>query len=432
MISNDHLRKTDELMTALQTTCEARNVPVPEVREVRVTERNGRVYALAIFPQNFGYKLEAYKDARFRAQLSSTLSGMPVTYSNSTGFRLVAILEDNSLIGEPRPLNLNEQPGPWHVPIGDMLDGRPLWLDVITMDSVLIGGSRRMGKTRLLHGWIQALMHGGQTQLYLWDGKPSCAEFGRYAGHPSVTVIDEKNLADGVHEINAIMVERAAQFAQAGVVDFQAFTAQRRDLKPVVFIVDELAAISLLPGADGILRTIEDLISRGGAFGIYPVLATQRPTANAVRGVSKTNLQTRISLPVPSHVDSQVILERVGAEKLPKVKGRLAIVWEAKLIQAQSYRVELPESSCQNLFISDQPAATSGQNTAEMSERDRTLAERCLKENEGLFTLGWLQTIGYGPSEARTVQAGFAERGWVVKDRRRSNAYAIDRAVCGV
>lgn len=423
MISNDHLRKTDEFMKTFATTCEDRHVPMPDVREVRVTERNGRVYALAIFPQQLGHKLEVYKDARFRAQISSTLGGTPVTYSNRTGFRLVAILEDNSLIGEQRPLNLDEQPGPWYVPIGDKLDGQALWLDIIMMDSVLIGGSRRMGKTRLIHGWIQALVHGGQTLLYLWDGKPSCAEFGRYAGNAGVTVIGETNLTQGVNEISAIMVERAAQFAQAGVVDFQSFKVQGHELEPVVFIVDELAAISLLPGADGILRTIEDLISRGGAFGIYPVLATQRPTANAVRGVSKTNLQTRISLPVPSHVDSQVILERPGAEKLPKVKGRLAIVWEAKLIQAQAYRVELPEA------VSLIPEATSNdrQNAAadDLPEPDRELAERCVRENDGLFTLGWIQSTGLGQGEARTLQTEWAERGWIVKDRKRSNAYAI-------
>lgn len=429
MISNDHLRKTDEFMRALETTCEDRHVPLPDIREVRVTERNGRVYALAIFPQQFGHKLEAYKDARFRAQLSSTLSGTPVTFSNSTGFRLVAILEDNSLIGEQRPLNLNEQPGPLFVPIGDMLDGRSLWLDIIIMDSVLIGGSRRMGKTRLIHGWIQSLIHGGEALLYLWDGKPNSAEFGRYAGNSGVTVIGAQNLADGVDELSTIMVERAAQFAQAGVVDFQSFTAQGNNLNPVVFIVDELAAISLLPGADEILRTIEDLISRGGAFGIYPVLATQRPTANAVRGVSKTNLQTRISLPVPSHVDSQVILERVGAEKLPKVKGRLAIVWEAKLIEAQAYRVDLPDGEIR--AQASEVRSPDAQPIA-MSERDQQLAARCLRENGGLFTLDWLKTVGYGPSEARTVQTGFAESGWIVKDRMRSNAYVVAQVVCGV
>jgi hypothetical protein len=429
MINNEHMRKTDEFMQAFATTCEDRRVPMPEIREVRVTERNGRVYALAIFPQQFGHKLEVYKDQRFRAQLSSTLGGLKVTYSNSTGFRLAVILEDNSPIGEARLLDLSEQPGPWHVPIGDLLDGKKLWLSIIEMDSVLVGGSRRMGKTRLLHGWIQALSNTGQTLLYLWDGKPNCIEFGRYADRAGVTVIGAQNLADGVRELSEIMMQRAALLAQAGVVDFQSYNAQVTELQPVVFIVDELAAISLLPGADDILRTIEDLISRGGAFGIYPVLATQRPTANAVRGVSKTNLQTRISLPVPSHTDSQIILERVGAEKLPKIKGRLAIVWEANLIEAQAYRIDLPESGEQ--VIDEQSGVVDNQVDKQMTERDRELAERCMNENSGLFTLTWLSTIGMGQGEARTLQTEWAARSWIVKDRNRSNAYVVTSTLTG-
>jgi hypothetical protein len=421
MISDEHLRKTNEFMTAFRTTCEDRHVPMPDVREVRVTERNGRVYALAIFPQQFGSKLETYKDVRFREQLGSTLGGLKVTFSNSTGFRLVAILEDNSLIGDQRPLNLDEQPGPWHVPIGDLLDGKEFWLSIIIMDSVLVGGSRRMGKTRLLHGWIQALIHGGQTLLYLWDGKPNSIEFGRYADRPGVTVIGEHSLSDGVRQLKQIMIERSGQFTQAGVVDFQSFIAQGGDLQPVVFIVDELAAISLLPDAEEILSTIEDLISRGGAFGIYPVLATQRPTANAARGVSKTNLQTRISLPVPSHTDSQIILERVGAEKLPKVKGRLAIVWEANLIQAQAYWVELPEQ----VAIPDRPDPEPAPAQNDISDSNRRLIEQCLAENGGLFTLAWLGSIGLGQGEARNCQNYFARKGWIAKDPNCSNAFSV-------
>lgn len=286
-----------------------------------------------------------------------------------------------------------------------------------------------MGKTRLLHGWIQALQHGGQALLYLWDGKPNCIEFGRYAGWPGVTVIGEDDLEQGVNEIKALMMERSEKLAKAGVADFHAFNALGNPLEPIVFIIDELASINnaAVPGAEEILHTIEDLISRGGAFGIYPVLATQRPTADAVRGVSKTNLQTRISLPVPSHNDSKIILERVGAEKLPKVQGRLAIVWQANLIEAQAYLVDLPEQ---------QVVFSQVENTAEetmVSESEMELAQRCLRENAGLFTLGFLTSLGMGQSEARAMQNDWAERELIFKDRSRNNAYCVKGglSVCG-
>jgi hypothetical protein len=425
MINDNHFKKAEAFMEALRTTCEDRRLPMPEIGEVCLTDRNARVYAFAVFPQQFGHKLEVYKNPNFLDQLSSTLGGMAITYSNSTGFRLVAVLEDNSTIGKQRPLNLGEQPGPLYVPIGDRLNGRALWLSIVEMDSVLVGGSRRMGKTRLLHGWIQALQHGGEALVYLWDGKPNCIEFGRYAGQPGVTVIGERDLDNGVNEIKALMIERAELLAQEGVADFKSYNALGKPLKPIVFVIDELASINntAVAGAEEILRTIEDLISRGGAFGIYPVLATQRPTADAVRGVSKTNLQTRISLPVPSHTDSKIILERVGAEKLPKVQGRVAIVWQANLIEAQAYLVDLPEQKSVVSQASDS-AVTGGEGDA-ASENEADLAQRCLDENDGLFTLGWLTEIGMGPREARALQTEWAERDLIVKDRSRNNAYCV-------
>jgi hypothetical protein len=312
------------------------------------------------------------------------------------------------------------------------------------MDSVLIGGARRMGKTRLLHGWIQALLHGDEAMLYLWDGKPSCVEFGRYSHYKNVTVIGEQSLSAGVTELNEIMNGRAAMFAQAGAVDVSSYNSRSsQPVAPIVFIIDELASISMLSDADRVLRMIEDLISRGGAFGIYPVLATQRPTANACRGISKTNMQTRVCLAVPSHTDSQIVLERTGAEKLPKTKGRLAIVWNATLIEAQAYLVDLPEappgSTAQVLgaTLEAQIGAhavvteTDSQDVQSngIPERDRQIIERCLSEVDGRFTMAWLTGLGFGQGAARRLQARYASNGWIVKDPALNNAFTIAQFV---
>ena len=284
--------------------------------------------------------------ARFRHHLSTVLGGRAVVPTNTRGvFLQIGYWPAPPIDLRARPLNLSAQPDPFCVPIGLTARG-PLWLSILKMDSVLVGGSRRMGKTRLLHGWIQSLLHGGQTLLYLWDGKPNCAEFRGYFGRANTTVIGEHDLMAGLTQVTDLMRDRSTLLAAAGVADFHSYNAKSAvKLPPIVLVIDEVTAISLLPDADQILRTIEDLISRGGAFGIYPVLATQRPSATAVRGISKTNLSTRISLPVPSHTDSQIILERVGAEKLAKVPGRLAIVWDARLIEAQAFTVELPQAA---------------------------------------------------------------------------------------
>ena len=111
------------------------------------------------------------------------------------------------------PLGLDKQPSPLHVPIGLTKSG-PLWLNIMDMDSVLIGGARRMGKTYTIHGWIQALQHGGQADLYLWDGKNG-TEFNGYAGHPFTAVVTD--LSDALQRINTAVFARQRAFVTAGV-----------------------------------------------------------------------------------------------------------------------------------------------------------------------------------------------------------------------
>ena len=123
---------------------------------------------------------EAVLSPRFRHHLSTVLGGRAVVPTNTRGvFLQIGYWPAPPIDLTARPLNLREQPDPFCVPIGITAKGS-LWLSIFKMDSVLVGGSRRMGKTRLLHGWIQSLQHGGQTRLYLWDGKPNCAEFRGY------------------------------------------------------------------------------------------------------------------------------------------------------------------------------------------------------------------------------------------------------------
>jgi hypothetical protein len=100
-------------------------------------------------------------------------------------------------------------------------------------------------------------------------------------------------------------------------------------IPPIVLVLDELAD---LPGeAEGALI---ELVRRAGAYGVHPVVGIQRPDADVMKGQLKANLTTRFALPVASVEDSRIILGRPGAEKLPKLKGRLLFVWNAKLVGA--------------------------------------------------------------------------------------------------
>lgn len=234
-------------------------------------------------------------------------------------------------------LNLEEQPSPLHVPIG-MTSKGSWWLSIPEMDSCLIGGARRMGKTNLLHGWIAALLRGGRAQLYLWDGKGG-TEFQRYAGHPQATVLsaDPADLLLALAQVHQELHRRLQLFRNTGVTNLPAYNQQSTAALPLmVIMIDEVA---WLP--EEAQEVLGQLVALGGAGGIHPVIATQRPDAETVRGVLKSNLSTRLALPVPDRHISQIILGRAGAEKLPKRRGRLLTFWEAQPVEAQSFYMEL-------------------------------------------------------------------------------------------
>lgn len=276
---------------------------------------------------------------RFAHHLSTALAGRPVVLTNSRGvFVQIGYQRIIRVELAPQPLDLAAQPSPVSVPVGVTRRG-PLWVPIPEMDAVLVGGARRMGKSRLVHAWIQALIHGGQARLWLWDGKQG-QEFGRYASFEQVRVGDD--LAALLAEIVVETEARRARFAGFGVTSLPEFNRRAHPLPalPVlVVVIDEAAFIP-----EACQPVLHDLIARCGAYGVHPVLATQRPDASAVQSLVKANLSTRVAFAVPTHYDSSIILGRPGAERLPKTPGRLLLSWKARLIQAQAFQVELGEA----------------------------------------------------------------------------------------
>ena len=92
-IGTREIEKLTAFMNTLPSVCQSRRLALPNMRYV-VTGRNGRTWAFAVFAASeMPGKLESYRSDEFLHQLSTALNGMPVTYSNSTGFRLAALLD---------------------------------------------------------------------------------------------------------------------------------------------------------------------------------------------------------------------------------------------------------------------------------------------------------------------------------------------------
>ena len=332
-------------------------------------------------------KPEMVVSSTFVHRVSTALGGRRVIATNSRGIFLQVSYRTTPLMKlETQLLNLSLQPSPLHVPIGITKKGT-FWLSIVEMDSVLIGGTRRMGKTNLIHTWILALLHGKLAFLVLWDGKDG-VEFGRYAGRENILVVDK--LQEGIQHLVEEMSRRKTLFQSAKVNSMLSYNQKNKaKLNPLVLIVDEAA---LIP--DDLQSALSHLIAVGGAYGIHPIIATQRPDAQAVQGMLKANLSTRIALPVPSHHDSQVILGRSGAEKLPKEKGRLLLVWNARLVEAQAYLAPLDE-------VPERPRPRSL-----LAERELRLVDAAIAED------GWFRVreIANQTGESRDWVGSLAKR----------------------
>lgn len=366
---------------------------------LRERDANSGLPALTIWPREDRVVLildplrvknaDAIASERFKHHLATTLQGRRIVVTNHRGlFIQVAYWPPPHRELTSQSLDLSRQPSSLYVPIG-MTVNKPdgWWLSLAEMDAVLIGGARRMGKTNLLHGWITALLQGGETGLLLFDGKRG-VEFARYANNSRAQVVEK--LGDALGEVFAEMDVRFTLLEKTGATNLAEYNAGRGNgerLERSVLVVDELAfALQERAVEDALV----DLIARGGAVGIHPILATQRPSSDVVTPRLKGNLSTRIALPVPDRASSMVILDCAGAEKMDKIPGRLLITRNARLVQAHAFDSRVVASSNSLLVEERHPnnATTRPRDylTTRLTDRELRIARAVIERLEGLFT----------------------------------------------
>jgi S-DNA-T family DNA segregation ATPase FtsK/SpoIIIE len=171
-------------------------------------------------------------------------------------------------------------------------------------------------------------------------------EFSRYYGMPWVRDVatDVDAALDLLRSVIAEMERRQEVFMEAGGARFfDAYQSWARrngkdPLPRIVVLVDEIADV-VLSGGGQVRDDLARLASKGRAFGVHLILATQRPDREVIRGLTKVNLPTRIAFRVPAHVDSQLILGRPGAERLPSTPGRYLLAHGSRTGVVQAYHV---------------------------------------------------------------------------------------------
>lgn len=210
--------------------------------------------------------------------------------------------------------------------------------DLTQMPHLLIAGATGTGKSVCLNALIASILYKAspeEVKIILID--PKRIEFTLYEGIPhllSPIINDPKKAGFVLMDAVKRMEERLHLMGQHKVRNIQQYNAQiaqilkekkgrlteeeTAKLKPmpyIVIIIDELAELMMVSGQD-VDYAIVRLAQLARAVGIHLVLATQRPSIDVITGTIKNNFSSRIAFRVPSKVDSRIILDTVGAEKL--------------------------------------------------------------------------------------------------------------------
>jgi S-DNA-T family DNA segregation ATPase FtsK/SpoIIIE len=218
--------------------------------------------------------------------------------------------------------------GPLLLAIGKDVSGDPTLADLSSMPHLLIGGTTGSGKSVAINAMLMSIMMRStpaEVRLILID--PKRVELSLYNGVPHlyVPVVTESKQAASALAWAVTEMERRLKVLQvAGARNIGGYNALVQDGKGpdgaaempyLVIVIDELADLMMAAA-----KEVEDSICRiaqlARAAGIHLIVATQRPEANVVTGLIKANITNRIAFNVASSIDSRVILDQPGAEKL--------------------------------------------------------------------------------------------------------------------
>jgi S-DNA-T family DNA segregation ATPase FtsK/SpoIIIE len=208
--------------------------------------------------------------------------------------------------------------------LGNDVSGTSIVGDLTRMPHLLIAGATGQGKSVCINALITSLLFQvtpDHLRLLLID--PKRVEMTSFNGLPHLALpvlVESHQAAAALRWAVAEMDRRYKVFSAEGVRNIAAYNEKAamksaRQMHYIVIVIDELADLMMVAAGE-----IEELICRiaqlARAVGIHLVIATQRPSTDIITGLIKANIPSRIAFAVGSQVDSRVILDAGGAEKL--------------------------------------------------------------------------------------------------------------------
>ena len=263
--------------------------------------------------------------------------------------------------------------------VGKDIGGNCIVGNIAKLPHMLIAGTTGSGKSVCMNSIIISLLYKASpddVKLIMVD--PKMVELGIYNGIPHLlipVVTDPKKAAGSLQWAVTEMMRRYKAMSDAGVRDLESYNSimelheDGKKLPQVVVIIDELADLMLV-AAKEVEESICRIAQMGRAAGIHLVIATQRPSADVITGLMKANIPSRIAFAVASAMESRIILDTQGAEKLVGKGDMLyAPIGCGKPKRVQGCFVSDPEVEAVTNYVKNNFSTTYDQEVMEEIER---------------------------------------------------------------
>ncbi len=285
-------------------------------------------------------RYEVELDQGVRLNKLTNLSDDIALSLGATGVRIAPIPDKISMVGIEVPNKLvspvhihevinsrefRDNPSKVAFAVGKDIGGNEIVGNIAKLPHLLIAGTTGSGKSVCTNSLIISLLYKAtpeEVRLIMVD--PKMVELGIYNGIPHLlipVVTDPKKAAGALQWAVTEMMKRYRTFSEVGVRDLASYNAHAaragdgEKLPQIVVVIDELADLMLV-AAKEVEESICRVAQMGRAAGMHLIIATQRPSADVITGLMKANIPSRIAFAVASSLESRIILDTTGAEKL--------------------------------------------------------------------------------------------------------------------
>ncbi|MBR5119707.1 MAG: DUF87 domain-containing protein, partial [Clostridia bacterium] len=326
-MSEENLAELNESSEALANTLRSFHVNIlgeprhacgPTVTRYEVTPAAGvRVRTITNLADDIALALRSSGGVRIEAPIPGTNSvGIEIPNKTRSTIYLRELIESKAFTSSQSKLTAC---------LGSGIAGEPLIFDIAKMPHLLIAGTTGSGKSVCINCIVMSLLYKAtpeDVRLIMID--PKKVEFSIYKNIPHLmapVVTTPKDAAGALQAAVEEMERRFEMFEKVSVRDLKGYnTVTKNDpdmphLPNIVIIIDELADL-MMTARDEVETAICRIAQKARAAGMHLIIGTQRPSADVVTGLIKSNVPSRIAFAVKSQVDSRVILDHIGAESL--------------------------------------------------------------------------------------------------------------------